>query len=164
MGMFSFIRDAGEKMFGGKDLDEKKIREHILAQGLSLKPFNVVVKQDEAKVFLSGYAATIEDKEKAIITAGNIDGVETVEDRLKLGAPDAAVEAPAATDASVALTAEEEPDSRFYTVKSGNTLSGISKEVYGDAMKYPAIFEANKPMLKHPDKIYPGQVLRIPAL
>ena len=164
MGMFSFIRDAGEKVFGGKDLNEKEIREHILAQGLQLKPFNVVAVQTESKVFLSGYAASIEDKEKAIITAGNIDGVEIVEDRLKLGSLETAVEVPAAEVEAVVLTPEEEPNSRFHTVKSGNTLSGISKEVYGDAMKYPVIFEANKPMLTHPDKIYPGQVLRIPAL
>ena len=53
--------------------------------------------------------------------------------------------------------------SRTYTVEKGDTLSRIAKEMYGDAGKYPAIFEANKPMLKDPDKIYPGQVLRIPA-
>jgi nucleoid-associated protein YgaU len=52
----------------------------------------------------------------------------------------------------------------MYTVKSGDTLSAIAKEQYGDAMKYPQIFEANKPMLENPDKIYPGQVLRIPPL
>ena len=50
-----------------------------------------------------------------------------------------------------------------YTVQAGDTLSKIAKEYYGDANKYPAIFEANKPMLSHPDKIYPGQNLIIPA-
>jgi nucleoid-associated protein YgaU len=57
-----------------------------------------------------------------------------------------------------------EPEATFYTVKSGDSLSAIAKAHYGDAMKYPEIFEANKPMLKDPDKIYPGQVLRIPPL
>ena len=52
----------------------------------------------------------------------------------------------------------------MYEVKSGDTLSKIAREFYGDAMKYPAIFEANKPLLSDPDKIYPGQVLRIPPL
>jgi nucleoid-associated protein YgaU len=47
-------------------------------------------------------------------------------------------------------------------VKSGDTLSAIAKQFYGDAGRYSAIFEANKPMLKDPDEIYPGQVLRIP--
>jgi len=55
-----------------------------------------------------------------------------------------------------------EPEAKFYTVVSGDSLSKIAKEYYGNAMKYPVIFEANKPMLSHPDKIYPGQVLRIP--
>ena len=49
-------------------------------------------------------------------------------------------------------------------MKKGDTLSGIAKTVYGKASKYPVIFEANRPMLSDPDKIYPGQVLRIPPL
>ena len=56
------------------------------------------------------------------------------------------------------------PEPVFYTVQRGDTLSGIAKEQYGNAMKYPMIFEANRPMLKDPDRIYPGQVLRIPPL
>ncbi len=57
---------------------------------------------------------------------------------------------------------KKEPEAKYYTVVKGDTLSKIAKASYGDAMKYPVIFEANKPMLKDPDKIYPGQVLRIP--
>ena len=53
-------------------------------------------------------------------------------------------------------------EARFHTVVRGDTLSAIAKQFYGDAGKYNAIFEANRPMLSHPDKIYPGQVLRIP--
>ena len=56
-----------------------------------------------------------------------------------------------------------QPKSNYDTVVSGDILSKISKEHYDDANKYPVIFEANQPMLKSPDKIYPGQVLRIPA-
>jgi nucleoid-associated protein YgaU len=59
--------------------------------------------------------------------------------------------------------AQQSETSRFYTVKSGDTLSKISKEMYGNANQYMKIFEANKPMLKDPDKIYPGQVLRVPS-
>lgn len=58
--------------------------------------------------------------------------------------------------------AQSDAESRFYTVKKGDTLSAISKEMYGNANLYNKIFEANKPMLSSPDKIYPGQVLRIP--
>ena len=57
-----------------------------------------------------------------------------------------------------------QPEAQWHTVVSGDNLSKIAKKFYGDANKYPVIFEANKPMLSHPDKIYPGQVLRIPPL
>ena len=57
----------------------------------------------------------------------------------------------------------DEPQSNMYTVVSGDTLSAIAKKEYGDANKYMKIFEANQPMLSDPNKIYPGQVLRIPA-
>lgn len=52
---------------------------------------------------------------------------------------------------------------RTYTVKSGDTLSQISKEHLGDANAYMKIFEANRDQLSDPDKIKPGQVLKIPA-
>lgn len=73
---------------------------------------------------------------------GNIAGVSEVENTIN------------ATDTQHEAT--------YYTVKSGDTLSAISKTVYGDASKYNKIFEANRPMLSSPDKIYPGQTLRIP--
>ena len=73
---------------------------------------------------------------------GNVEGVGRVDDQLQ--------------------TAQPEPEATFYTVKSGDTLSKIAREHYGNANQYPKIFEANKPLLKDPDEIYPGQVLRIP--
>ena len=174
MGLFDFARGAGEKLFGGYDLDEGKIRDHILAQGLALKPFNVVVP-DPAKglVSLIGFAKTVADKEKAIVAAGNIDGVEQIDDRLRIGEPDwmkekaesaTAEEEAAAAEAAGEPTAEDAATAKFYTVVSGDTLGKIAKEMYGNAGKYPVIFEANKPMLTDPNKIYPGQVLRIPPL
>lgn len=87
--------------------------------------------------------ASQEEKEKIILAAGNISGVASVEDQITVTGP--VVQA-----------------ARFVTVKSGDTLSAIAMVVYGNANQYNKIFEANKPMLKHPDKIYPGQVLRIP--
>ncbi len=76
------------------------------------------------------------------MAAGNVAGITKVDDQVKV--------------------ADSAPEAEFYTVKSGDTLSAISKTVYGNANEYNKIFEANKPMLTHPDKIYPGQVLRIP--
>ena len=175
MGLFSFVKSAGEKMLGNHVLDDLEIRRHVLAQGVELNPFTVVADNETGKVTLIGYAKIVEDKEKAIVAAGNIKGVETVEDRLKIGAPDwlakkqvaeaaAASEPEEAPDDMPEPSEDDAPQGQFYTVKSGDTLSKIARETLGSANQYPAIFEANKPMLKHPDKIYPGQVLRIPSL
>ena len=107
---------------------------------------NLAVAFDGASMTatVSGTAADQATREKIVLCCGNVDSVEKVIDQLSVNA---------ASEAS-----------RFYTVKGGDTLSKISKEMYGDANKYDAIFEANKPMLKSPDRIYPGQVLRIPPL
>lgn len=168
MGLFSFVKDAGEKLFGSDELNEGEIRNHILAQGLALNPLTVVADNEASKVTLIGFAKTVDDKEKAILTAGNVDGVESVEDRLKIGVPEwvaeaAAAEAAEAPDDMPALSDEDAATAQFYTVKSGDTLGKIAQETLGSASKYPEIFEANRPMLSDPDKIYPGQVLRIPA-
>jgi nucleoid-associated protein YgaU len=58
--------------------------------------------------------------------------------------------------------AAENPYQQFYEVKSGDTLSKIAERFYGDKMLYPQIFEANRDILKDPNKIKPGQRLRIP--
>ena len=92
---------------------------------------------------VTGDVGSQEDKEKILVAVGNVTGIGQVND-------------------SVTVT-QSGAESRYYTVKSGDTLSAISKAMYGSANDYQRIFEANKPMLKHPDKIYPGQVLIIPA-
>lgn len=168
MGLFNFIADAGDKLFGGNTLDENKVLERITGLGLKLQPFSVVAHQKEKMVSLIGWAETLQDKEKAILAAGNIKGVEKVDDRIKVGTPPARQQAaqggetPATAEEAPEPDNEEQPSSRFHTVQSGDTLSKIAGEYYGSASKYTVIFEANKPMLSSPDRIYPGQVLRIP--
>jgi len=93
--------------------------------------------------YVMGTVAAQDVREKVILVVGNTAGVESVHDNLAVDKP--------------------EPEAKFYTVVKGDTLSKIAKDAYGNANKYMKIFEANQPMLKHPDKIYPGQVLRIPA-
>ena len=95
------------------------------------------------KVTLAGSAPSQEAAEKAGLAAGNVASVSGVDNNLQY---------PAGTA------------SQYHDVVRGDPLSAIAKKYYGDANKYPVIFEANKPMLTHPDKIYPGQKLRIPAL
>jgi len=156
MGMFSFIKDIGEKLFGSgaaqaavkpadaaKPTDEeiaKALMARVAALGLAVKDLDVTFNGGTAYVMGSTSAQDV--REKVILVVGNTAGVESVHDNL-------AVEKP-------------EPEAKFYTVVKGDTLSKISKEFYGNANKYMKIFQANEPMLKHPDKIYPGQVLRIP--
>jgi nucleoid-associated protein YgaU len=158
MGIFDFIKNIGRKPEAGPDepkaavesqdekLAELRTGNAILRQILStqLPVTNPIVEFDDGTVTLRGTAADQATREKIILIAGNTHGVARVDDR---------------------MTVEEAaPQAVFYTVKAGDTLGAIAKEHYGNAMKYPVIFEANKPMLSDPDKIYPGQVLRIPEL
>lgn len=149
MGLFSFIKNAGEKVFGGTETPEEKaqkVKDHVSKYGFDLS--KVTFNAEGDKIHVSGTAKNLDEKQKILASAGNVDGIEGVEDNLLLAEP---------------LKFELPDFSKvMYTVKSGDNLSKISKEVYGDPNKYNTIFEANKPMLSDADKIYPGQVLYIP--
>ena len=144
MSLFSFVKEAGEKLIDlltpGNANAEEQLKKHVEAVGLGNPNITATVEGD--KIILKGEVASQEEKEKILLALGNVAGVAEVEDHISVTTP-----APAA---------------RFVTVKKGDTLSAIAKAEYGNANAYPKIFEANKPMLSHPDKIYPGQVLRIP--
>ncbi len=164
MSIISFIKDAGEKLFGKKaqaaapaaaaPADAAVIAEanreaataienYINSMGLTVTALTVTYDGATATAKVYGVAKDQETKEKIILSAGNIQGVAAVDDNM-----------------TVDLS---QPAAQFYTVVKGDTLSKIAKEFYGNANEYQKIFEANKPMLTHPDKIYPGQNLRIPA-
>lgn len=152
MGLISAVKNAGAKLFGIGDSDEKKqekIIEHLKSFHFNTDGLKIVVEDE--KVTLSGYTHDIFDKIKIVATAGNIDGISQVEDLLTVGQSVEVNLDPVAGDV------------QYYTVAKGDNLSKIAKEFYGNANSYPKIFEANKPMLKSADLIYPGQVLVIPA-
>jgi nucleoid-associated protein YgaU len=116
---------------------------YIRAQKLDATGLTVTYDGATSTATVYGIAPDEETKEKIVLCAGNVSGVARVDDQ---------------------MTVEQSGSkAKFYTVKSGDTLSKIAKENYGDANQYNKIFEANRPMLKSPDKIYPGQTLRIPA-
>ncbi len=163
MGLFSFIKNAGAKIGIGKstaeEAAEKKaeaaaaaaeanrkaeasLKETIHDLGLEIKNLDLDIKGDT--VLVSGLAKDQTTREKIRLVVGNVEGIAQVDDRMEVE--------------------HTEPEAQFHTVESGDTLSKIAKKFYRNAMKYPVIFEANKPMLKDPDKIYPGQMLRIPQL
>ena len=163
MSLISFLQDAGEKLFShpkaapaaagaapAPDIAalnataSKAIETYIASQGLKADGLDVAYDGATQTVTVSGVAPDQTSKEKIVLCCGNVSSVAKVNDMLTVAAP-------------------AEPESTYREVKSGDTLSKIAKDAYGDANAYMKIFEANKPMLSNPDKIYPGQMLRIPA-
>ncbi len=149
MSIFSFLKDVGHKFLdnghdGAAALNGEALASKIqqTLAGLNLGVDAPKVTVQDGKAVIEGNAASQEAYEKAILAVGNTQGISQVESKL------------------VTPVATQIP--KFYTVKSGDTLSKIAKEEYGNANAYMQIFEANKPMLKDPDAIYPGQQLRIP--
>ena len=138
--LFNFGRDKGRDDASGKDGGFFK----GLFEKDGAKAEKVEVEKKAERVILRGKVPRREDAERMIVRAGNNKGVAEVESHLEIEEDD------------------KTPEATMYEVKSGDTLSKIAKAHYGDAAKYPVIFEANRPMLKDPDEIYPGQVLRIP--
>lgn len=171
MGLFDFIKNAGAKIFGNKEAEEAKKKleaenkeahdravteriaeDYVRSMGLEVQDLDITVEDMLAPgateavetARIAGIAVDQATREKVVLAVGNVNGVSRVSDEMVVNDP--------------------EPEATFHTVVSGDTLGKIAKKAYGDPMKYPVIFEANKPMLSHPDKIYPGQVLRIPPL
>lgn len=183
MGVFDFVKEAGAKIGIGESKAEKqakaaaasaeaaaaarkrmqerksaaakadrmeRLSESKKARGLEsyVKDLgfdveNLDVRFDDGVAQVSGKVADQATREKIILAIGNVADVAQVQDDIEVS--------------------DDSAESDMYVVQSGDTLSKIAKEAYGDASKYPVIFEANKPMLSDPDLIYPGQVLRIPA-
>jgi nucleoid-associated protein YgaU len=166
MGLLSFIKDAGEKLFGKGEAKAAAaaveqaptpenvaalsqaagdaIATYIRAAGLQVDGLDVAFDAPSGTVTVAGTVADQATREKVVLCCGNVSSVAAVNDMLVVSAP--------------------QPESQWHTVVSGDNLSKIARKFYGDANKYPVIFEANRPMLSHPDKIYPGQMLRIPPL
>ncbi len=165
MGLFSFIKEAGKKIFKSHDEEmaanpnaqpdvisqnqKDAVRRYIDNVGLNISHFDFTL-DGNGKLTLSGECATQADYEKVALTAGNIAGVAEVDNNMTIAAPPS--------------EAEAAKETKYYTVEKGDTLWKIAETNYQDGSKYPVIFEANQPMIKDADEIYPGQVLRIPAL
>lgn len=147
MGLFNFGRDSGKAPQtpiapAQEQANAAELAQNLRALGISIDGGQITVRGDT--VTITGAATDAAEKEKAVLVLGNTKGVAHVDDQIQ-----------------VAQQAQQ-PASQFYTVQSGDSLSKIAKQFYGDPNRYSAIFEANQPMLKDPDEIYPGQVLRIP--
>lgn len=147
MGLFDFIKEAGKKLGIGDDEPPSAdaLKKELDSHKLGTENLKVDVSGDKAVI--RGDIGNQEALEKAIVAIGNTIGVRQVQ-----------------TDVKVAGASSSSAEPKFYTVKKGDTLWEIAKSVYGKGhgKDNKKIFEANKPMLKSADKIYPGQVLRIP--
>lgn len=156
MGLYDFIKD---KILGHGSADPAKIKAQIASLGLQVQNFDVTVADKVATV--TGLAVNRAEASKIVMAVGNNDGIDKVNNQMRVPLSSIQGAAPAAgqTDAEA-----DEARVMFVVVQSGDTLSAIAKRAYGDANKYPVIFEANKPMLSDPNKIYPGQRLRIPPI
>lgn len=158
MGLFDFVKGIGKKNTAPAEQQPaapaapaepsaqemaNKLLGHIKSLGLPITGLSVNYNGRTDLATIKGQVQSQADREKIVLAVGNIDHVAQVDDQMTVATP--------------------EPESKFYTVKSGDTLSKISKEFYGDANQYNKIFEANRPLLKDADDIFPGQVLRIPA-
>ena len=152
MGMFSFLSDAGKKIMGKGD-DGEAIKKEIEDSFTELPVIGLVVAVDDDTVTLAGVANDIATREKAILIAGNVEGVANVN-------ADELVSPEIIASANV----RDLPEPVFYTIAKGDTLWGISTDFYKDGAKYPMIVEANLEVIKDADKIYPGQAIRIPTL
>lgn len=160
MGLFSFLKNAGSKVLtdaaAGNDAAADAaadasaanartagvLKSMVTGSGLAIDNLDIEYANGTATVY--GLTTSVDDKEKVVLMLGNVDGIAAVDDRISVTTPP--------------------PTSKFYEVKPGDSLSKIAKEFYGDPMKFNDIFEANQPMLKDPNMIYPGQTLRIPNL
>ena len=161
MGLFDFVKGIGKKNTAAAEPQAapanttpaaaaqpaepsaqevaNKLLGHVKGLGLPITGLSISYNSTSDLATVRGQVQSQADREKIILAVGNIDHVAKVDDQLTVSSP--------------------EPESKFYTVKSGDSLSKISKEFYGDANQYNKIFEANRPLLKDADDIFPGQVL-----
>ncbi len=143
--MFSFVKSVGAALGIGSAEEAPAVEElnaEVAKHGLNMAGMSIAVDGDKVSV-IGGEGVSQEEKEKIVLALGNVTGVATVDEQI--------------------TTTDDVSESEFYTVKKGDTLWAISSATLGNGSKYNEIFEANRPMLSHPDKIYPGQVLRIPS-
>lgn len=146
MSILDFARHLGRQVFDRDDVAADKIKQQLEISLSGIE--NLDVQFDDGVVTLCGDCMVKGDRAQAITIAGNIKGVERV----------------VAEQLNPAPTAPDEPEEKdeFYEIQSGDTLGAIAKRYYGKASAYMKIFEANQGVIEDPDKIYPGQKIRIP--
>ena len=141
MGLFDFVKDIGTRLFGSHDDPAAKIKAHIEASNPGIDGLEVAF--EDGKVKLSGNAQDQAAMEKAVLMAGNVEGVTDV-------------------DSSAVAAPPAEKKVEYYVIQKGDTLWAIAARFLRSGARHPEIFEANREVIQHPDRIYPGQKIRIP--
>lgn len=148
MGLFDFVKDVGRQIFDTDAEAADNIRQHLEVRTSGIR--NIDVKFDDGVATVCGDCINQATRDNAVLMVGNIKGVEkVVADGLRVDPPKEG-------------RPEPEEKAEFYTIVSGDTLGAIAKKYYGKASQYMRIFEANRDIISDPDKIYPGQKIRIP--
>lgn len=165
MSLFGFVKDIGRNIFNRDEEAAEKIAAHLQASKLDITDLSV--EYDDGIVGLCGECDSAETFEKAVLLAGNVKGViDVYTSKLRVKPSAQAVSIEAAPQASspqqTVPVVEGAPKVEYYVIKSGDTLGKIAKHYYGNANKYPRIFDANREVIEDPDKIFPGQKIRIP--
>lgn len=146
MGFMDFAKDVGRQLFDTDAEAADNIKEHLNIKLSGLK--NLAVKFDDGVATISGECVNEATRNSAILIAGDVKGVEkVVADNLTFPPP---------------KVEEEKEKVEFYEIVSGDTLGGIAKRYYGKASLYTRIHAANKELIPDPNKIYPGQKIKIP--
>ena len=143
MGLFDFVSDIGKKVFSKEEDASKAVTQHIVEDNPGVENLSITVENGVANI--QGVAANAAALEKAVLMAGNIQGIHSV-----------------TSDASINNGETLGSDETFYVIQKGDTLWKIAEKAYGNGAKYTAIVEANKEVIKDADKIFPGQKIRLP--
>ncbi|HHD81891.1 MAG TPA: peptidoglycan-binding protein LysM [Campylobacterales bacterium] len=152
MGFFDFVSDAGKKLLGKGD-DAAAVKEEIESSFETLPVDGLVVTVEDGTVTLAGVAQDYPTREKAILIAGNVEGISQVNAEQLVTLEQISEE-----------NVREIPEEIFYTILKGDTLWAIATKFYDDGSKYTHIVDANIEVIKDPDLIYPGQTIRIPEV
>jgi len=157
MSLFGFVKDIGRRLFNKDEEAAEKIKEHILAHNPGVEDLKVTY--ENGIVGLSGRCTNKEAFQKCVLMAGNVQGVADVYATGLVPYVDPAAQA---AKAAAAEAAKAEPEEQYYVIEKGDTLWAIAKKFLGSGNRYPEIFEANREVIIDPDKIFPGQKIRIP--
>lgn len=164
MGLFDSIKSTFGK--GSKAADVTKAPSEVLREA-GLDPSGLKFNFGNQSIAVSGTVAAESDRQRILDVLAELPGIDSVQDQMTVAAEPAPRAAEAGPEAPAAAAEQAEPAAsgvRTYTVASGDTLWNISEQMYGKGSHFMKIFEANTDVLENPDRIFPGQELRIPDL